>query len=255
MPITYKALVWRALLAGLLAGVLLAIYTLVVVEPTLDRALAIEDATAQVAGGANGHHSGEEPMFSRRTQVAGGLTATVIYAVVVSVIFATVLAKVRHRVAHLSELTCCGWLAAVAFGAVALIPGVKYPANPPGVGDRGNVDERTIQYLVLLALSIGLAVALVWLSGRLRAKLSTATRAVVVTATALAGYGLVLVALPNSPDAIDKAVPAQLVWDFRVRSLGGLALLWATIGLGLGWALERLVTPPQPLPDPATVAP
>jgi hypothetical protein len=34
-------------------------------------------------------------------------------------------------------------------------------------------------------------------------------------------------------------VPAGLVWDFRIRSLGGLALLWAGLGVGVGWLLER----------------
>jgi hypothetical protein len=29
------------------------------------------------------------------------------------------------------------------------------------------------------------------------------------------------------------------VWDFRIRSLGGLALLWAGLGVGVGWLLER----------------
>jgi hypothetical protein len=29
------------------------------------------------------------------------------------------------------------------------------------------------------------------------------------------------------------------VWDFRIRSLGGLALLWAGLGVGVGWLLAR----------------
>ena len=74
-----------------------------------------------------------------------------------------------------------------------------------------------------------------------------------VTAATVVGYGLLLVVLPASPDAIDAVVPAQLVWDFRIRSLGGLALLWTSIGVGLGWALDRL-TAHEPVTTEAVAA-
>jgi predicted cobalt transporter CbtA len=48
-----------------------------------------------------------------------------------------------------------------------------------------------------------------------------------------------MVVLPGTPDSIAAEVPADLVWDFRIRSLGSLVLLWAGLGLGLGWLLER----------------
>ncbi|HWH28092.1 MAG TPA: CbtA family protein, partial [Mycobacteriales bacterium] len=49
--------------------------------------------------------------------------------------------------------------------------------------------------------------------------------------------GLALVALawallPGSTDPGD--VPADLVWDFRIRSLGVSALLWAALGATYG---------------------
>jgi len=240
MRITYGTLLRRALAAGLVAGVLLALYTLVVVEPTIDSAIALEESVAGAEVAADGHSHGDDALFSRGTQVGGGMAATAIYAVIVAVIFATVLASVRHRLPHQSELGRVVWLAAVAFGTVALVPALKYPANPPAVGDPDTVDQRTVQYLALLVLSVGLAVALVHLSGRLRSRLDRPTHLVAVAAVTAAGYGVLLAAMPASPDAIDAAVPAQLVWDFRIRSLGGLALLWAAIGLGLGWALARL---------------
>lgn len=253
MQLTYKFVVWRALAAGLAAGLLLALYTLVVVEPTIDDAIALEEATAVAIApaGSAGHGHEEEAVFSRSVQVGGGMAASVIYAVVVSVIFGTVLASIRHRLPGWSELGRVLWLAAVTFGAVALIPGVKYPANPPAVGDPGTVNERTVQYLVLLISSIALAVLLTRVAGWLRSRVDGATRVVVITATTVVGYGLLLIAMPGSPDAIDPTVPAQLVWDFRLRALGGLALLWAAIGMGLGWGLERAVASELVTTEPA----
>ncbi|MFD0889965.1 CbtA family protein, partial [Streptosporangium algeriense] len=55
-----------------------------------------------------------------------------------------------------------GGLAAAAFVAVVLIPFVKYPANPPAVGDPETINQRTVLYLVAVAigiLSVGAAAA------------------------------------------------------------------------------------------------
>ncbi len=253
MPLTYRSILWRALAAGLVAGLLVALYTLFVVEPTIDKAITLEDATAVVGTSADdsGHGHEDEALFSRGVQVVGGMVATTIYATVAALIFGTVLASVRHRFAGWSELGRALWLAAVTFGTVALIPGVKYPANPPAVGDPGTVNERTVQYVVLLALSIGLAVLLTRLSGWLRSRVDDPTRVLVIAVATVVGYGLLLVAMPGSPDAIASVVPAKLVWDFRLRSLGGLALLWTGIGVGLGWALERMVERQPVTTEPA----
>jgi predicted cobalt transporter CbtA len=239
VSITYKTVLARALVAGLVAGVLLALYTLVVVEPTIETAIELEEAMAVADPEAEAGHSHDDELFSRGAQVGGGMAASAIYAVVAAVVLATVLASVRHRLPHQSEMGRAVWMAAVAFGTVALLPGLKYPANPPAVGDPDTVGERTVQYLALVVLAIVLAVALVRLSGWLRARLDRPTHLVAVAATTVVGYGLLLALMPASPDVIDPAVPAQLVWDFRIRSLGGLALLWATIGAVLGWGLAR----------------
>ena len=51
---TFKRLVLRALVAGLLAGVVLALYLFTVVEPTIDQAIAGESATAVDGGHTHG---------------------------------------------------------------------------------------------------------------------------------------------------------------------------------------------------------
>lgn len=246
MNLTYGSIISRALAVGLVAGVLLALYTWIVVEPTIDEAIALEEALAAAeadAGHDDGHghsHGDEDALFSRPAQVRGGMAATVIYSLALAGIFGTLVAAVRHRFPHLGDLGRCTTLAAIAFGAVALIPGIKYPANPPAVGDPDTVDERTVQYVVLIVVAIALAVGLVRVSGWLRHRVDEATRLVAVTVATVVAYGLALIVLPGTPDAIDPVVPAELVWDFRVRSIGGLALTWAALGLGLGFALDRL---------------
>lgn len=242
---TYRSVITRALTAGVVVGVLVATYQFFVVEPTIDEAVELEEALAEGEAAASttdpgeGHSHEEEPRFERSEQVGGGLAADVIYAVVVAAVFGTVFAAARHRLPGSSDFGRATWLGAVGFGATALVPGIKYPANPPAVGDPDTVGERTVQYLVLVAVALLLAWLLARLSGVLRRHLDDATRIVAVSAATITAYGLALVVLPGTPDTVDPAVPAGLVWDFRLRSLGALALLWTGLGLGVGWLLDR----------------
>lgn len=239
---TYRTVVGRALAAGLVAGVALSLHLLVVVEPVLDDAIALEAAQGAAAAGPadGGHGHGDHAPFTRHQQVVGGMAATLLYGLLAALTFGTVYAAVRHRLPARRELPRVLVLAAATFGTVALVPALKYPANPPGVGDPATVDRRAVLYLVLLAVSVAVAVALFHLSGRLRrAGVGDAPRTVVVAAATTAAYGLVLKTFPATPDTVPPWVPADLVWQFRVRSLGGLALLWLVTGLVLGWSLER----------------
>ncbi|MDE0805489.1 MAG: CbtA family protein, partial [Acidimicrobiales bacterium] len=159
MKIDFSTVLKRALMAGVAVGVLMGAYMFLVVEPTVDEAIELEEsfvAAQPVGAGAED----AEPLFSRDEQTAGGVAANLVYAAIVSCIFGVVYAKVRHRLPGASDFVRSVSLAAVAFGAVALIPAIKYPANPPAVGDPDTVNERTVQYLALIILSLVAAVGL-----------------------------------------------------------------------------------------------
>lgn len=235
MELSFGSLLTRALTAGLAVGVLMGAYMYLVVEPVVDEAVALEEALAAEAA-----ETGDvEPLFGRDEQTAGGVAANVVYAVIVSAVFGVVYAKLRHRLPGATDLARTAWLGLVGFGVFALMPGIKYPANPPAVGDPDTVGERTVLYLACIVLSLIAAVALTRVAGVLRRRLDPATHALAMTGAVVVVFGLLLVALPGSPDQIAPEVPAGLVWDFRIRSLGSLAILWLGLGLGLGWLLDR----------------
>lgn len=296
MQMSFGSVILRALGAGLVGGVLLALYLWGVVEPKIDEAIALEEhapvaevsapaqaastaassappgheghahdhgaaetptapsqhgdssgaqashheeAAADVAAAGHSHGHGEDALFSRSTQVVGGMIAALTYAIVFSLLFGMFFAATRHRFQGWSEMGRALWFAAVAFGTVALIPSLKYPANPPGVGDPATVDERGLMYGALLLLSVGIAVALTGLSGWLRRTLDRPTRVLCVAAATVVAYGGLLAVMPATPDTVQLGYPADLVWTFRIRSIGGLALMWTAIGVCFGWALER----------------
>jgi predicted cobalt transporter CbtA len=237
MQWSYGAVIRRALATGAIVGVLLAGYTYVVVEPSIDAAIRLEEAGAHA-------HDHDEPLFTRSQQKGGGTVAALVYAVVVAGIFGTVYAALRHRIPAASELTRAFWLASAGFVSLALVPALKYPAMPPGAASADDASQRTVQYVICLVAAVLVAVLLTRLSGALRSRLRDHARLVLVVVSGVAAYALLLVLLPPAADAADR-LPAGLVWDFRIRSLGGLALLWGGLGLGLGWLLDHAATGAQ----------
>lgn len=230
---SYGAVVRRALVVGAVVGVLLAAYVYLIVEPTIEAAVRLEEAAR-----ATGAEHDDETMFTREQQRAGGMAASLLYALVAAVVFGTAYAALRHRVTAATELARTLWLAGVGFVALALVPALKYPPVPPGAASAGDAGRRTVLYVACLVAGVLVAVLITRLSGALRSRLTDPARLLTVAGAAVAGYALLLVALPPVSETAD-ALPAGLVWDFRVRSLGGLALLWAGLGLGLGWLLDR----------------
>ncbi|MPZ28388.1 MAG: hypothetical protein GEV12_18745 [Micromonosporaceae bacterium] len=242
MDLTLGAVLRRGLLAGLAAGVAAALVALFVVEPVIRDALVVEEARA-AAEPAGAH---EEELVTRTTQVIGGMLAAVVVALCLAVVLAVVFAAVRHRLPGGTDFGRLGALAAYGFVTVALLPGVKYPANPPAVGDPDTVTTRTLQYFSLIAA----AIAVTWLAFAVRNALRRrdwpAPRAVVVsTIAAVTGYVLLLVLWPANPDPIPADI-ASLLWRFRLASLAELAALWGTLGLTMGLLLTTRRTPATP---------
>jgi predicted cobalt transporter CbtA len=242
-PVRFGRLFGRLVLAGLIAGALAGVFSLLVTERAIAPALDLEEARAAAAGS---HEHGVE-LFSRGTQLVGGFLGTLVAGVVLAVVFAAVYGLVRHRLAGRTDFARVTLLAAIGFGIVALLPALKIPANPPAVGDPDTVGTRTAIYGAVLLCGIVAAMLVSALVGFLHNRgagtAATTTAAVAAAAVLLA---LVLVLVPDSPDAIAADVPASVVWNFRLASLGQLTVLWTALGLAGGWLLDRLTLPPVP---------
>ena len=218
-----RSLVLRGAFAGALAGLLTSVAAYVVVEPVLDRAIELE-------GG------GEGPI-SRQAQKLLGLP---IGMLLVGLSLGLLFALAYRLMPSVSD----AWsrslgLALGGFLALALVPQLRYPANPPGVGDPETITGRTSSYLLAVALGVAVITAGYWALRALAGKgIRPSVRQPLVVLAGLlvvaAGYLL----LPDSGDAIDA--PAALVWDFRIRSLGVLALLYACLGAIFGLLTERV---------------
>ncbi|MFC7491904.1 MULTISPECIES: CbtA family protein [unclassified Knoellia] len=258
--ISFGSVLRAGVAAGAAAGLASALVIWLLVEPVIRKALVIEDRRG-ASGGHAGGHAGESALFAipailpahggelvtRAQQVIGGAVTSMLVGIAFGVIFAVVFAKARHRLAGDSDFWRSLGLAAIGFGAIALLPAIVVPANPPAVGDPATVTQRTWLYVLSLLLGVAIALAVPMLDRVLAARgLADSTRwSLDVLATVLAVV-VVVVVLPGSPDAVPEDVPAALLWDFRVASLAQLAAMWVTLGTVFGLLMERTVAAKQP---------
>jgi len=193
-----------------------------------------EQARAAAGGLPVEHHV---DVFSRHTQHLGLLVVALGTGIALGVLL-SVLFAVLHRRQDQPE----GWRKSLALGASAffgvyLVPFLRYPANPPGVGDPGMLDQRTHAYLVAVVIGvIGAALANKVFRDLHRRGAAEPIRQLAVTAVVLATVALTFV-LPANSDAL--TVPAGLLWQFRLLALATSALLWGTLSVVFGLLTAR----------------
>jgi predicted cobalt transporter CbtA len=237
----------RGLAAGLLAGLLSGLFAFFVGEPLLSQAIALEAkaeaAHAEKAAHAHGstaHQHEESGMvhLSRGTQKVGLFFATGLSGSFVGGLFGMVFAFFRGRLRAKSDWSRSLSLAAALFAGVALLPFLKYPSNPPGVGAPSTIGSRTTDYFAIVALSL-LAVLVAWYVAKLLRErgVSAPVRQVGVGVGFAAVVGVLLAGLPPATDP--GRFPAGLLWNFRMASLGTLLTLWAVLGASFGALCER----------------
>ncbi|MDO8532092.1 MAG: CbtA family protein [Dehalococcoidia bacterium] len=233
-----------AVLAGLITGLLVAVFHSVFTEPVIDRAIALEEQAAAARGGHE-----EQPVVSRDIQKGLGLfLGWGLYGALAGVVFAGVFTLAQDKLPGDAPWRRGLALAGLAFLGVALLPFLKHPANPPGVGDADTHSFRVTIQLVFLALSVAGTVGAVALHRALAGRPAT-PRWIAGWPVALAAFGVYAAAIyllvPSNPDVVNA--PLDMVTTFRALSLGGLALLWAALGLLFG-IFSSLLAPRTALP-------
>ncbi|WP_328474596.1 CbtA family protein [Actinoplanes sp. NBC_00393] len=245
MPLTdspsrgFGALLIRGLLAGLIAGLLAGGFAFVFGEPHIDAAIAIEEAAADASGDA-GHH--EEPVVSRDGQKAGLVLATTLFGLAMGGIFATGYALLRRRLHTGSDSRAALQLAGAALLGAVVVPFLKYPPNPPAVGDPATINQRTWSYLAALVLGLIAVWAAVLAARTQRVEWRRAVGAVVGFLVVVAVAYLLLPTIEEVPETF----PATLLWDFRVTSLGVQTVLWTVLGIAFAALVAPRATPAQP---------
>ncbi|PPQ37281.1 Uncharacterized membrane protein, predicted cobalt tansporter CbtA [Rhodoblastus acidophilus] len=245
------------LLAGLVAAVLCFSFFKVVGEPTVERAIAFEQSMEEAKAKAKADEAAakglpapteqtEPELVSRPVQSSVGLlTGVGVFSMAFGGLFALVFALVYGRFGELGARATSAVLAAEGFVAIYLAPALKYPANPPSVGLPETIDMRTSLYLALVLISLAVMIAASLLRRSLAGRIGGWNAAILAGFAYIAVMVGVSLALP-SVNEVPEGFPADLLWQFRIASLGGQALMWAILGLLFGVYAERLIGAKRP---------
>ncbi|GAB1332826.1 CbtA family protein [Streptomyces sennicomposti] len=238
---TVRNLLVRGMIAGLVAGVLALVVAYLLGEPNVDKAIGFEAAHS---------HEHEREVVSRSLQsTAGRATGVLVYGVAFGGIAALAYCFALGRVGRFSPRATALLLSGCALLAVYVVPFLKYPANPPSVGDPDTIGKRTTLYFLMMVLSVLLAVAAALFGKRLAPSLGTWWATVVAVAAFAVVIALAYEFLPVVNE-VPQHFPATLLWRFRLSALAVQAVLWSGFGLLFGELAERQLNP-----KPAGAAP
>jgi hypothetical protein len=242
-------LLLRGMLVGIVAGLLSFSFLKIVGEPQVDRAIAFETqlneakahaaAQALIAKGLPAPKEEPEPeLVSRRVQAGIGLfTGVMVYNVAFGGLFALAFGLVYGRVGDFDPRTTAALLAAFGLVAVYIVPNLKYPANPPSVGDPSTIGMRTGLYFSMIAVSLAAMIAAGMLRLRLLARHGPWNAFLISAGAYLIVVIVVGLALPPLNE-VPAEFPAVVLWQFRIASAGAQVIMWTTLGIGLGFAAE-----------------
>ena len=219
------------LVSGALAGLVHGTVNFAIVEPYLDQAIGIENESLFASGEAEDNLEFWAEYESYRIwQKSGQVLAGVILGIAMGSLFGIVYALSRNSLPGKNDVAKAAVLSGIMWVTLYLIPFLKYPANPPTVGDADTVVLRTILYLSFIAISGIGAFAFYKLSTKFQNNKKY---------LGLFGYvgfiAIVFFIMPENPDEI--TAPMNLVNEFRLVSILGVSSFWASVGiiLGLFW--------------------
>ena len=222
------------LISGASAGLVHGIVNFAIVEPYLDQAIGIENQSLFDSGDEN-----DTPDFwvnyegYRAWQKSGQILAGVILGISVGSLFGIVFILSKNSLPGINNIKKALILSGIMWTTLYLIPFLKYPANPPTVGDGETVIFRAVLYLSFIAISGFGAFGFYKLSKIFKNKKKL---------VALIGYGIFIsisfVMMPDNPDEI--TAPMNLVNEFRLMSIFGVSSFWISIGIILGYFWNRL---------------
>ena len=239
-----KRLLVTSVVIGLIAGLLVGGFHNLFTVPVMERAIVLEEersATQPAAPADPAAPAVESPSteVSLGVQRLGMTLGTGIYGAIIGLFFSVGFVLLHRAAPSWPVIWVALTVGALGFWSMSLFPFIKYPLNPPGVGDGDTLVARQLGqtlFMLVSALAVGLALDV----------LCRINENVRVVSTRLAGYATILAAyagialaivfsFPGNPDPVP--VPIDLLELFRTLTMVGHYLTWTLLAVGVALAL------------------
>lgn len=229
-------LVGITLSSGVIAGIILALLNLGIVEPTIDKAIALE-VQKQISSGENVNMS--ELIDYRYWQKAGAFAGGAIYGAGLASLFGVIFVFARNKLPGKNNKQKAIFLAGIMWFVLFLMVALKYPANPPAVGDPETIYYREILYVAYIMISgfAALGMAVIWIRINMNSKriiIPLIYAAIMITA---------FVVMPSNPDKIE--ISMDLIQTFRILSAITIGAFWGILGITFGSLWDKFLSKEQ----------
>jgi hypothetical protein len=265
-------LVLRAAGVGALGGLVAFAFARVFAEPLIQQAIDYEsgrgEAEAALAAAAGLPVEPEGPeMFSRAVQGNLGIgVGVVLFGLAMGCLFGVAYCLAYGRVGRVRARGLSLLVAAGGFLLLYLVPFLKYPANPPSIGNGDTIGQRAGLYGVLVVACVVFGAAAVWAGQRWATRFGTWNATLLAGLAFAVAIGVVMIVMPplgslaanagqTGPLLTETPQPlthpsgaivypgfdADVLYWFRLYSVVAQALLWGVIGVVFAPLAERVV--------------
>lgn len=216
------------LFSGAISGALLGLINQSMVEPFIDKAIGIE-TQKQV-------NAGKIIDFAQQSQYRiyqkeGEIVAATVLGISLASLFGVVFVYSRSSLAGSNNKKKALILAGLMFFVLFLVPALKYPANPPAVGNPATIYYRESLFIGFIAVSgfstLGLALLYRKL-GKNQSKRKIGIPLIIYAAIMIGAY----LVFPPNPDKI--TIPMDLIMSFRIASVFTTSIFWGLLGIIFG---------------------
>jgi hypothetical protein len=226
---------------GIIVGLLVGGYLNVFNVPVMEWAISLEEAAAAAEAGGNVIEEDGGIVVSLGVQRVGMVAGLAVLGVLFGAVFTGLY--------HLVRLASPGWnrwawstiAGLLGFWSISMFAQLKYPLNPPGIGEGASLLARQGFQFLFVALSLLAVVAVCLTVKKLNESPAGVSRSLGYAAVC-AAYAAVVIAVfalvPGNPDAIPEWVPESLVIMFRTFTIIGHFLLWMGIALGVAGYIQ-----------------
>jgi predicted cobalt transporter CbtA len=221
-----------ALISGAIAGTILGLVNLALVEPYLDKAIGIEVTNAASSGEEiDPIEQASYRSWQKGGEIAAGTVLGMSFGALLGVVFIF-----GRKLIPGSNLKKALVLSGIIWLVIFMIPAIKYPANPPTVGDPDTINYRQYLYTSFILISGFTALGLSLLYTKMKVKSSLKFLVISTIYTIIMIDAFIFV--PSNPDAI--TAPISLVNEFRIMSMLTMTIFWVVLGITFGLIWNKL---------------
>ena len=234
-----KRLVITSVIVGIIAGLLVGGFYNLFQVPVMERAIALEEerAASVTSDAAEEEEGGAE--VSLGVQRIGMVLGTAIYGAIFGLFFAAGFVLLHRAAPGWSVVWVALTIGALGFWSLSLFPFIKYPLNPPGVGEEASLAARQLGQLLFMLISaaaVGVALDAI---RRIQQNFADFAARRLWYGGVLGIYAILAIVMafvfPGNPDPVP--VPIDLLELFRALTMSGQFLMWAFLSAGVTLAL------------------